>query len=52
MDGPMALAAYVAEVDHVCCSTVGGAAFGPKAVQCPSVGECLAEKKGVGGLVS
>jgi hypothetical protein len=45
MIGLMALAAYVAE-DGL------EEALGPVKVQCPSIGECLGQEAGVGGLVS
>ena len=33
-------------------SSVGGEAFGPVKVLCPSIGECQGQELGVGGLVS
>ena len=45
----MAPAAYVVE-DGIVGTSVGGEAFGPEGVRCPSVGEGCGWKTGVGGL--
>jgi hypothetical protein len=48
----MALTAYVAEDDLVSWSSMGGEALGPVKVLCPTIGECLGQEAGVGGLGS
>ena len=48
MEGPMALAAYVAE-DGPCGASMGGEALGPVKAPCPSVGECQGQEAGVCG---
>jgi hypothetical protein len=48
----MALAAYICSRGWPSWSSVGGEALGTVKLLCPSIGECLGQEEGVGGLGS